>query len=28
VCTDVVLAPDELVWPGGHVLESRRGDAG
>ena len=28
VCTDVVLAPDELVWPGGHVLESRRGEAG
>jgi predicted phage baseplate assembly protein len=26
VCTDVELAPDELVWPGPHVLESQRGD--
>lgn len=24
VCSDVALAPDELVWPGGHVLETRR----
>jgi hypothetical protein len=27
VCADVQLAPDELVWPIGHVLESQRGDA-
>jgi predicted phage baseplate assembly protein len=27
VCSDVTLAPDELVWPGGHVLETRRGEA-
>jgi len=26
VCTDVELAPDELVWPGAHILESQRGD--
>ena len=24
VCTDVPLEPDELVWPGGHVLETVR----
>jgi hypothetical protein len=27
VCSDVTLAPDELVWPGGHVLETRRGES-
>ena len=27
-CTDVPLAPDELVWPGGHVLETQRGGGG
>jgi hypothetical protein len=27
-CTDVPLAPDELVWPGGHVLETVRGGGG
>jgi predicted phage baseplate assembly protein len=27
VCSDVALASDELVWPGGHVLETRRGEA-
>jgi predicted phage baseplate assembly protein len=27
VCSNVTLAPDELVWPGGHVLDTRRGEA-
>jgi predicted phage baseplate assembly protein len=27
-CTDVPLAPDELVWPGSHVLETQRGGGG
>lgn len=27
-CTDVPLAPDQLVWPGNHVLETLRGGPG
>ena len=27
-CTDVPLAPDELVWPGSHILETQRTDGG
>jgi predicted phage baseplate assembly protein len=27
-CTDVPLAPDELVWPGSHILETQRTGGG